>query len=159
MARLSAALLAAACLAPLTAHAQQPPTTEATAEAPPGAAAAGAGILLELNGAVPTEAGDCRLTMVTTNRIGTGLTRAAWQVAIFDTAGVVQALPILDFGALAAGKTKVALFELPQRPCDGIGRIIVNDVAACQAEDDRDLGAACLTGLETQSRVQIDFGL
>lgn len=152
MARISAALLAAACLAPLTATAQETPAADA-------APAPGAGILLELNGAVPTEAGDCRLTMVTTNRLDAGLARAAWQVAIFDPKGVVQALPILDFGALAAGKTKVALFELPQRPCDAIGRIIVNDVAACQADGGDDLGAACLTGLETQSRVQIDFGL
>ena len=158
MARISAALLAAACLAPLSAAAQEPAQTGADA-IPTEASAAGAGILLELNGAVTSEAGDCRLTMVTTNRLGTALSRAAWQVAIFDAEGVVQALPILDFGALAAGKTKVALFELPQRPCDGIGRIVVNDVAACQAEDDSDLGAACLSGLETQSRVPIDFGL
>jgi len=117
------------------------------------------GIVLDLNGAVETDAGNCRLTMVTTNRLDRGLSRAAWQVAIFDAQGVVQALPILDFGALAQGKTKVALFELPGTRCDAIGRIIVNDVAECRAEDDGDLRDACLTGLATQTRTPIDFGL
>lgn len=118
-----------------------------------------AGILLELNAAVPTDEGNCRLTMVTTNRLDQGLTRAAWQVAIFDSSGVVQALPILDFGALAQGKTKVALFELPQRACDGIGQIIVNDVAECTGEDDGDLRGPCLSALSTRTRTPIDFGL
>ena len=54
-------------------------------------------ITLELNGAADTEAGGCQLTIVATNRLDKGLKRAAWQVAMFDKAGAVQALPILDF--------------------------------------------------------------
>ncbi|SIS57262.1 hypothetical protein [Paracoccus saliphilus] len=116
-------------------------------------------ILLELNGATSTEAGGCQLTVVTTNRLDQDLDRAAWQVAIFDAAGVVQSLPILDFGAMVSGKTKVAMFELPDRGCTDIGQIIVNDVAACTTGDGKDLRNACLTGLATQSRTDIDFGL
>lgn len=116
-------------------------------------------ILLELNSAVPTENQGCRLTMVTTSRMQQTLERAAWQVAIFDMAGMVQALPILDFGTLLGGKTKVAMFELPGRSCADIGRIIVNDVAECRADDGTDLRASCLGGLETQSRSDIEFGL
>lgn len=117
------------------------------------------GVLLELNGAAAIETGGCRLTVVTTNQLDKGIKRAAWQVAIFDKGGVVQSLPILDFGALIAGKTKVAIFELQDRPCDQIGRIIVNDVAECRADDDSDMRDQCLTGLMTQSRTDIDFGL
>lgn len=116
-------------------------------------------IRIELNAAADTETGGCRLTMVTTNMLPQGLSRAAWQVAIFDAAGVVEALPILDFGAMTAGKTKVAMFELPDRKCADIGRIVVNDVAECRADDDADLRDACLGGLATQSRTDIDFGL
>ncbi|WP_405402640.1 hypothetical protein [Paracoccus sp. Ld10] len=154
---------------PMTAAAQTatstetPASTDATlpdAADQTAATAAGSGsVLLDLNGATATEAGNCRLTMVTTNRLDKGLTRAAWQVAVFDAEGVVQALPILDFGALAQGKTKVALFELPGSGCDAISRIIVNDVAECRAEDDSDLREVCLTGLATQTRTAIDFGL
>lgn len=116
-------------------------------------------IMLELNGASDTPEGACQLTMVTTNRLDKGLTRAAWQVAVFDDQGVVQALPVLDFGALPVGKTKVAVFALPERTCAKIGRIVVNDVAECSAEGGDDLRSQCLTGLATQSRATIDFGI
>lgn len=116
-------------------------------------------VMLELNGATDTEDGGCQLTVVTTNRLDRAIKRAAWQVAIFDKAGAVQSLPILDFGGLTTGKTKVALFQLPGRACGDIGRIVVNDVADCSAEDGSDLRSQCLTGLATQTRTDIDFGL
>ena len=120
---------------------------------------ADSGIKIELNNAEATEAGGCRLTMVTTNMMDAGIDRAAWQVAIFDGQGVVQALPILDFGTLSSGKTKVALFELADRACTDISRIVINDVAECRGADQSDLSAACLSGLTTQTRTDIDFGV
>ena len=116
-------------------------------------------IMLELNGATDTEAGGCQLTIVATNQLETGIRRAAWQVAIFDKSGAVQSLPILDFGGMIAGKTRVGIFPLPGRSCGDIGRIVVNDVAECSAEDGADLRDTCLGGLATQSRTDIDFGL
>lgn len=116
-------------------------------------------IQIELNSAGATEDGGCRLTMVTTNRTETGLSRAAWQVAIFDGAGIVQALSVLDFGDLSAGKTKIGLFELPGRACTDISRIVVNDVAECRGTDDSDQHDACLGGLATLTKTDIDFGV
>lgn len=136
--------LAILCLA-LPAQAQQATPTQ--------------GILLELNGAADTQTGACQLTMVVTNRGDVALKRAAWQVAIFDPAGAVQSLPILDFGALIAGKTRVAQFALPGRACDQIGRIVVNDVAECTSDSGADLRDACLGQLATQTRSNIEFGL
>lgn len=123
------------------------------------AAPAGAGeLLLELNGAQDTGTGTCQLTLVTENATGTSLDRAAWQVAVFDRDGIVRALPVLDFGALPQGKTRVVMFELPGRPCDQIARIVVNDVAECSAsgETEPDL---CLNRLATRSRGDIAFGI
>lgn len=116
-------------------------------------------LLLELNRVQETESGGCQLTVVTTNRLPQGLTRAAWQIAIFDGDGVVQSLPVLDFGALVAGKTKVAIFELAGHPCYQIGQIVVNDVAECTAEGGENLRDACLTGLATRSLAHVDFGI
>ena len=119
--------------------------------------------MLELNGATDTEAGGCQLTIVATNQLETGIRRAAWQVAIFDKAGAVQSLPSLGFGGLIAGQPRVGLVPLPDRPCAEIGRIVVNDVAECTAEDGSEKGAdlrdICLGGLATQTRKYIDFGL
>ena len=94
-----------------------------------------------------------------TNRLETGIRRAAWQVAIFDKAGAVQSLPILDFGGMIAGKTRVGLFPLPDRGCADIGRIVVNDVAECTADDGTDLRDRCLGNLATQNRSSIEFGI
>ena len=116
-------------------------------------------IVLELNGAADTEDGGCKLTLVATNRLDKPIRRAAWQVAIFDRAGAVQSLPILDFGGMIAGKTRVGIFPLPGRSCGDIGRIVVNDVAECSAEDGADLRDTCLGKLATQNRTDIDFGL
>lgn len=116
-------------------------------------------VMLELNGAIDTEDGGCQLTVVTSNRLDQNIRRAAWQVAIFDAQGAVQSLPVLDFGSMISGKTKVALFQLPGRKCAEIGRIVVNDVAECSGEDGSDLRSQCLAGLATQTRADIDFGL
>lgn len=146
---LVAALLAQVLPASLSAQEAVVPTIETASPT----------ILLELNAVTSTETQGCRLTMVTTSRLEQTLERAAWQVAIFDKAGVVQDLPILDFGTLLAGKTKVAMFELPNRSCTDIGRIVVNDVAECRAQNGTDLRGQCLSALETQSRSDIEFGL
>lgn len=116
-------------------------------------------LLVELNNAENTDANLCRLSIVTENATGKALSRAAWQVAIFDKDGIVRALPLLDFGALAAGKTKIAVFELPGRPCDDIARIVVNDVAECKLENGQQDLDLCLTQLTTRTRTGIAFGI
>ncbi|MDO5622779.1 MAG: hypothetical protein Q4G24_15095 [Paracoccus sp. (in: a-proteobacteria)] len=136
----------ALCVFPPVAMAQTTPLPEAS-------------LLLEMNSATDLPDEGCQLTMVSTNRLPHGLTRAAWQVAVFDSAGVVRYLPVLDFGALPMGKTKVAAFPLPGLSCTNISRIVVNDVAECRADDGTDLRDACLAALATQTRGHIDFGL
>lgn len=114
---------------------------------------------LELNAAETTAEGACQLTIVVTNHLPTGLSRAAWQVAIFDASGTVKGLPVLDFGALPPYKTKVARFAIPGGGCDKVGRIVLNDVAHCAGDDGSDQREACLTGLDAQNRSEIEFGL
>lgn len=147
------ALGLAVALCPGALHAQTPAPATTVPTVPE------ASLTLELNKAADTAAGGCQVTFVTTNRMAQGLGRAAWQVAVFDAEGVVQSLPVLDFGALIAGKTKVAVFELPGRGCDSIARIVVNDVAECRAEDGTDLAGPCLSGLATRALGRIDFGI
>lgn len=123
------------------------------------AGAASSDVLLELNGLADADAGGCALTFLTTNRLPQGLQRAIWQVAIFNTEGVVTALPALDFGALVAGKTRVKTFVIPGASCTTLGRIVVNDVVDCTAEDGSDLRNLCLSNLATQNRSNIEFGI
>lgn len=122
-----------------------------------GAALAQSGnFALELNNASDTTNG-CRLTYVATNNTGTALTETSYEVAIFDGDGRVSRLLVLEFGALPLGKTKVVQFDLAEQACTDISRIIVNNIADCKsAEGDHDF---CITGLVTNSRNDIQFGI
>ena len=111
---------------------------------------------LELNATRASGEG-CRLIYVVTNSTGTEFNSAAYEVALFDSDGVVTRLLVLEFGPLQAGKTKVMQFELPENPCEQISRLLVNTVTSCVASDGSE--ANCLNGLVTSSRGDIQFGI
>lgn len=127
--------------------------------AAPVAAQDAAEFSLELNNAAETSAGGCRLTYVATNKTGTELAQTAYEVAVFNAAGVVSRILVLEFGALTVGKTKVVQFDLADQGCADISRIVVNDVAACTLADGSGQGDFCLSGLVTASRATIQFGI
>ena len=114
---------------------------------------------LELNSAADTAASDCRLTYVATNRTGTGLTDASYEVAVFDGNGIVSRILVLAFGALPEGKTRVVQFDIAGQTCADTSRIVVNDVAACTPSDPATAADVCMTQLATSSRAAIQFGL
>ncbi len=119
-------------------------------------AAATPEITLELNGAEPSDKG-CRLTFVVNNGLGAELTKAAYEIALFNEAGVVDRLTVLDFKELPAGKTKVTRFDLSGVDCDKISRILVNHATECAGEGVEP--AACLRKLKTAAKTEIAFGM
>ena len=113
-------------------------------------------LLLELNGAQASDKG-CRLTFVVTNNLGGELTKAAFEIALFNDSGVVDRLTVLDFNELPAGKTKVARFDLAGTDCAKISRVLVNHATECTGSgiDPK----ACLSQLKPETRSGITFGL
>ena len=111
---------------------------------------------LELNSLRPAEAG-CRLTYVANNATGTDLAAASFEVAVFDAEGTVSRLLILEFGALANGKTKVVQFDLAGQQCEDISRLLVNGAAECRAAEGE--APDCLALLAPSSRTEVGFGL
>ncbi|TKB82406.1 MAG: hypothetical protein E5W81_11765, partial [Mesorhizobium sp.] len=87
-------------------------------------------LILELNGAQPSDKG-CRLTFVVTNNLGAGLSKAAFEIALFNEAGVVDRLTVLDFKELPAGKTKVTRFDLAGTDCGKVSRVLINSATEC----------------------------
>ena len=118
----------------------------------------GGQVLLELNNAAPLDGGGCRLTYVATNSSETALSDTAYRVGVFDAGGVVSAILVLGFGALPAGKTRLALFDLGGQTCTDISRIVVDSADACLLDDGSE-SDFCMTGLATSSRSDIQFGL
>ncbi|MBU1334556.1 MAG: hypothetical protein KJ944_11175 [Alphaproteobacteria bacterium] len=125
----------------------------ALAQAP---ASAPASLVLELNALQPAEAG-CRVTFLATNRLGGRLDRAAVELALFDAAGTIDRIVTLDFKDLSVDKTKVLQFELAGLQCDGLGRLLVNDITACEGAISPP--TICLDALETSTRLDVDFGV
>lgn len=113
-----------------------------------------ASLSLELNGAQPSDKG-CRLTFVVTNTLGAGLTKAAFEIALFNTAGVVDRITVLDFKDLPAGKTKVTRFDLSGTDCGKISRVLVNSATECVGQGVEP--TACMRDLKTTSKAGITF--
>jgi len=113
-------------------------------------------LVLELNGAQPSDKG-CRLTFVVTNNLGAELTKAAFEIALFNEAGVVDRLTVLDFNELPAGKTKVARFDLAGTDCAKVTRVLVNHATECAGAgvDPK----ACLARLKPETKSTIVFGV
>lgn len=113
-------------------------------------------LTLELNGAQPSDKG-CRLTFVVTNNLGAELSKAAFEIALFNKAGVVDRLTVLDFNELPEGKTKVARFDLSGTDCTKVSRVLINHVTECKGDgiDPK----ACLARLKPETKSSIDFGV
>ncbi|WP_378952613.1 hypothetical protein [Mesorhizobium sp. ANAO-SY3R2] len=113
-------------------------------------------LVLELNAAQPSDKG-CRFTFVVTNNLGAELSKAAIEVALFNEAGVVDRLTVLDFKELPAGKTKVTRFDLPGTDCAKVSRVLINNATDCVGQGVEP--SACLRSLQTQSKSGIAFGI
>lgn len=113
-------------------------------------------LVLELNGAQASDKG-CRLTFVVTNNLGAELTKAAFEIALFNDTGVVDRLTVLDFSELPAGKTKVARFDLAGTDCTKISRVLINHATECTGAgiDPK----ACLSQLKPETKSTIIFGV
>ncbi|CAM5370453.1 hypothetical protein ATER59S_01565 [Aquamicrobium terrae] len=120
------------------------------------ASPAPAALSLELNGAQPSDKG-CRLTFVVKNDLGADLSKAAFEIALFNEAGVVDRLTVLDFKDLPAGKTKVVRFDLAGTDCGKISRVLVNSATECAGTGVEP--AACMGKLKTDSKAGISFGV
>lgn len=142
--RLAASLLALTSLAAV-------PSAPALAQT----AAPEPGVSLDLNALQPSEGG-CRFTFVVTNGLATPIDRAAYEMALFDKAGVVDRLTVLDFKALPAGKTKVSRFDLRGVDCAAVGRVLINDATECSGAGTP--AEACLASLQTKSTSGVVFG-
>ncbi|TIP06317.1 MAG: hypothetical protein E5X72_03260 [Mesorhizobium sp.] len=111
---------------------------------------------LELNAAQPSEKG-CRLTFVVNNALGADLSKAAFEIALFNEAGVVDRLTVLDFKDLPSGKTKVTRFDLSGAECGKLSRVLINSATECAGRGVDP--AACMRALKTSTRTAIAFGV
>jgi hypothetical protein len=116
--------------------------------APAAADADTPGLSVELNRIDPV-AGACRLTFVVENGLGAELGALALETVLIDTGGQVERLTLFDFGALPDGVPRVRQFDVPGLACEGLGRVLINGIAACEGV------ASCNGALRLHSRTGV----
>lgn len=109
---------------------------------------------LELNRLEP--AGEaCRTYLLVDNSRGPALKSLKVDLFAFDTEGVAQKRLAVELGPVQDRKTMVRLFDFPALACTKIGRVLLNDVLACEGgEASRE---NCLERIETESKTSASF--
>ncbi|WP_373319197.1 Tat pathway signal protein [Methylobacterium gnaphalii] len=117
-------------------------------------AAAGPTMRLELNRLEP--AGEnCRTYLLVDNGKGSALKSLKVDLFAFDTEGVAQKRLAVELGPVQERKTVVRLFDFPGIACPKIGRVLLNDVLACEGgEASRE---SCLERIDTSSKTGTEF--
>lgn len=105
--------------------------------------------------------GGCRVTLVENNGTSSAFASLKLDLVVFGGDGIVGKRVGIEAGPLKAGRTSVRTFDLKGLACDGVGRLLINDVLSCEAEgfaaDAADVPGACLDVLEPRSRVSAAF--
>lgn len=114
----------------------------------------GAPIRLQLNRM--EAAGDaCRATIVVDNGRGAALRSYKVDLFAFDTDGIAQKRVTVELGPIPARKTTVKIFDFPGIACAKVGRVLLNDVLACEGgEGGRE---TCLERTETETKASVTF--
>lgn len=118
-------LLAVSALALTLATFTGLPATTHAADAPT--------LALELNKIEPSENG-CRIYMVADNQSETTFAALRLDLVFFQTDGVIGKRVALDLAPVKSRKRAVKAFDIDKMKCEGIGSILVNDVAECRAD-------------------------
>ncbi|MEM1275971.1 MAG: Tat pathway signal sequence domain protein [Pseudomonadota bacterium] len=118
------------------------------------ALANGETVRVELNKLEPAGTA-CQAYIVIENSTEAAFDKLALDLVMFDPDGVIATRLAVEMGPLRAGRTSVKVFGIDAIPCDGLSRILVNDVLACESN-----GAArgdCLDLIETASRGSVEL--
>ncbi|CAA2155276.1 hypothetical protein MBRA_00930 [Methylobacterium brachiatum] len=92
----------------------------------------------------------CRVTLVVDNAKGASLKSYKVDLFAFDPEGVAQKRVAVELGPLPGRKTTVKIFDFPGIACAKVGRVLLNDVLACDGGDAA--REACLERTETETK-------
>jgi hypothetical protein len=111
-------------------------------------------LTVELND-VSSGAGPCKAVFVVNNGLGTPLGKLTMRLVAFDKQGRALRFVALDAGAMPERKTRVFRFDLTEQSCDDLGRVVLDDLPACEGAGLEP--AACLKALAVSSRTALDL--
>ncbi|WP_407527534.1 Tat pathway signal protein [Methylobacterium oryzisoli] len=77
----------------------------------------------------------CRAVLLVENGKGGPIKSMKLDLYAFDTDGVAQKRVLVELGPLSARKTVLRQFDIAPAPCTQVGRLLLNDVVACEGAD------------------------
>lgn len=113
-----------------------------------------ASVNIELNRLQEVE-GACRISLVFTNGLPEAVDVLSIETVLFNKEGAVERFLVLRSNPLPSGKVRVQQFDAKGLACDGVGRILLNDVKDCKIEGVAPDG--CLGVIKPSSRTGVAF--
>ncbi len=107
------------------------------------------GLHLELN-KLEQRGQHCAFYLVFQNQLSSPFRELQLELVFFDQDGLIQQRLLLNAAPLAARKTTVKFFQVPNTPCTSVGRVLVNDIPECQP-----FRESCLDLLSVSSRSKV----
>lgn len=98
------------------------------------AAAGNSEIGVQLN-KLETDGDDCRAHLVLENGLDEALESFQLDLVVFDEDGIIHRRMVVEMAPLRAGSTSVRAFRMTDTACDRVGRILVNDINACEGPE------------------------
>lgn len=107
----------------------------------------GPGVAIELS-AAETVGSACRMSFLITNGHNADIDQAVYEIVLFDKAGGVAQLTLLDFRDLPAGRPRVRQFQFDGMACADIPRVLINGADTCTGVPD----GGCIDNLNLSTR-------
>ena len=109
---------------------------------------------VELNRLEAREDG-CRVHLVVSNPTARAYTAYQLDLVFFDTDGVIASRLALETAPLRAKKTMVHEFDVPGLGCDKIGKLLLNDISACEVAEGE--AGDCVASVALSSRLAVEL--
>ncbi|WP_019627282.1 hypothetical protein [Thioalkalivibrio sp. ALJT] len=98
---------------------------------------------------------DCRAHLVLENGLDEAVESFQLDLVVFDRDGIIHRRTVVEMAPLRAGSTAVRAFRMTDTACDRVGRILVNDVAACEGPEGTIGGCADRVQVESLADVPL----
>lgn len=107
-------------------------------------------LTVELNKFEAGETGGCRAFFLFRNQTKESFEGFEMSLAVLDTDGIIDRLLTIDAAPLPVARTTLKLFEIPEIGCDGIGEILLHELASCKPQNAEEMD--CFAILDLVSR-------
>jgi hypothetical protein len=107
-------------------------------------------LTVELNKFEENEEGGCRAFFLFRNETEMTFEGFEMSLAILDNQGVIDRLLSIDAAPLAASRTTLKLFEIPETTCTGVSEILLHEIASCRPQNATEID--CFPMLQLNSK-------